>query len=226
MQSIHWIVWNILLAVIPVVAAYLLAAGATEYSLRPNGVTWLAWLPLALVWFAFLPNTCYLLTEWRHFLFDPYFTTWRMNADNNATTRLIVARQGLFFLVYSGVGVFCYTLAIRPIERLLRRTRVNPLLLAPPFFFFTSLGVYMGLIRRLNSWDIVNRPRLVWDLALHALTTPILLQVISVFAVLLWLLYEIVDIFVDGVAQRLGRFAPPPVAMGGKSTGNKRKAKA
>lgn len=222
MQSIHWIAWNILLAVIPVAAAYLLAIGASEYSLRPNGVTWLAWLPLALVWFAFLPNTCYLLTEWRHFLFDPYFTTWRMNADNNSMTRLIVARQGLFFLAYSGIGVLCYTLSIRPIERLLRRTRVSPLLLAPPFFFLTSLGVYMGLIRRLNSWDILARPRIVWDIAVHALTTPLLLEVIGVFAVLLWLLYELVDIWVDGVAQRFARSASAPAP----APAGKRKAKA
>jgi uncharacterized membrane protein len=221
MQSVHWILWNILLAVIPVVAAYLLAAGAGEYSLRPNGVTWLAWLPLALVWFAFLPNTCYLLTEWRHFLFDPYFTTWRLNADNSSAARLIVARQGLFFLIYSGIGVLCYTLAIRPIERLIRRAGVNPLLLAPPFFFLTSLGVYMGLIRRLNSWDIVGRPRIVWDIALHALTTPLLLEVITIFAVLLWLMYEIVDIWVDGVAQRLGRSTPLPSPAKGKKPRSK-----
>ena len=204
MQPLYGIAWNVALAVIPAVAAYLLAAGIEHYSMPSKGITWLIWLPLAFVWFVFLPNTCYLLTEWRHFLFDPYFTTWRMNTDNNSVARLIVARQCLFFLVYSGIGVLCYTLSIRPIERLLRSTRFHPALLAVPFFFLTSLGVYMGLIRRLNSWDIVNQPQLVWSVTVHAMTTPLLLQVISVFAVLLWLLYEIVDIWVDGVAQRIG----------------------
>ncbi len=221
MQSFTWIAWNILLALIPVVVATLLAKGVTVYTLRPNGVHWLAWLPLGVVWLAFLPNTCYLLTEWRHFLFDPYFTTWRVNADNSSATRLIVARQGLGFLGYSGIGVLCYTLAIRPIEKMLRRTRVNPLLLAPPFFFLTSLGVYMGLIRRLNSWDLVNRPRIVWEVAVHALSTPPLLEVILVFACLLWLLYEIADIWVDGVVQRFARTVATPAA----AKSSKRKSK-
>jgi uncharacterized membrane protein len=212
-QSNYWIAWNILLAVIPAGAAYLLAAGVEHY--KPRGIAWIIWLPLALTWFAFLPNTCYLLTEWRHFLFDNFYTTLRDRSDT-PTTRLLVAQQMLFFLAYSGVGVLCYTLAIRPIERLLRGTRITPLLLAPPFFFFTSLGVYMGLIRRLNSWQVVTEPRLVWDVAVHALTTPLLLRVIVVFAALLWLLYEIVDIWVDGVAQRLkrGSAAPAPSASG------------
>jgi uncharacterized membrane protein len=221
MQPIHWIAWNILLALIPVAAAYLLRAGIETYSMRPGGVLWLIWLPLIVVWFVFLPNTCYLLTEWRHFLFDPYFTTWRMNTDNNSISRLIVARQGLFFLVYSGIGVFCYTLSIRPIERLLRRTRIKPILLALPFFFLTSLGVYMGLIRRLNSWDIIRQPRMVWEVTVHAMTTPLLLEVICIFALLLWLLYEIVDIWVDGMMQRFGRSAPSSSPAKGK-----RKAKA
>jgi len=216
MLSIHWIAWNILLAVIPVAAAYLLAAGIETYSLKPGGITWLIWLPLIVVWFVFLPNTCYLLTEWRHFLYDPIFTTWRMSTDNNSVSRLIVARQGLFFLVYSGVGVVCYTLSIRPIERMLRRTRVNPVLLALPFFFLTSLGVYMGLIRRLNSWDIIKHPLIVWEAAAHAVTTPLLLEVIGVFALLLWLLYEIANIWVDGVAQRFGRNGSPHAPNRGK----------
>jgi uncharacterized membrane protein len=212
-QPTYWIVWNILLAVIPAVAAYLLAAGVEHY--KPRGIAWLIWLPLALTWFAFLPNTCYLLTEWRHLLFDPFYKNMREGIDT-PTIRLKVAEQTLFFMGYSGIGVLCYTLAIRPIERMLRRTRVNPLLLAPPFFFLTSLGVYMGLIRRLNSWQIATQPRIVWDVAVHALTTPLLLEVIAVFAVLLWLLYEFVDIWIDGIMQRLGRGGSPsaPPASG------------
>lgn len=205
MQSLRWIVWNLSLAAIPVIAAYLLAMGAQGWTLRRGRVPWLAWLPLALVWLAFLPNTCYLLTEWRHFLFDEHFTGLRDAAETNRVLMLAVARQGLFFLGYSGFGVLCFALSIRPIERTLREARVPLLPWAIPFFLLTSLGVYLGLIVRLNSWDIVTRPRYVLVTALQALTNPLLLQTILIFAVLLWLLYETVDVWVDGIAARMGR---------------------
>ena len=72
-----------------------------------------------------------------------------------------------------------------------------------PFFLLTSLGVYLGLIVRLNSWDIVTRPGRVLDIAVRAVLNPLLLETILVFAFLLWLLYETVDIWVDGLMDRL-----------------------
>jgi uncharacterized membrane protein len=205
MQSLRWILWNLSLAAIPVVAAYLLAAGVQGWTLRRRRVPWPAWLPLALIWFAFLPNTCYLLTEWRHFLFDEHFTGLRDAAETNRVLMLAVARQGLFFLGYSGFGVLCFALSIRPIERTLREARVPLLPWAIPFFVLTSLGVYLGLIVRLNSWDLVTRPAYVLITAFQALMNPLLLQTILSFAVLLWLLYETVDIWVDGFSTRMGR---------------------
>ena len=67
----------------------------------------------------------------------------------------------------------------------------------------TSLGVYLGLIERLNSWNVVNRPQQVWREALYALRSHTLLFSIMVFAALLWALYKAVDIWVDGVAERI-----------------------
>jgi uncharacterized membrane protein len=205
MQSWHWILWNLSLAAIPVVLASLLAAGAGAWTLRRKRVPWIVWTPLALAWFAFLPNTCYLLTEWRHFLFDSHFTGLREAADTNRLLMLAVARQGLFFLLYSAFGVLCFGLSIRPVERLLRQARAPLLLWAVPFFFLTSLGVYMGLVVRLNSWDIVTRPGHVLHVALRAMANPLLLRTIVVFAIMLWLLYEVVDIWVDGVTARLAQ---------------------
>lgn len=210
-QSPSWVAWNIFLATVPVAAAYLLAYWTEQARAWQKGaarlIYWLVWLPLVLVWFAFLPNTCYLLTEWRHFLFDPYFTSQRGMWDESANARLTAARYGLYFLVYSGIGVICYALSIRPIERRLRRTHPALLLIAIPFFFLTSLGVYMGLIRRLNSWQVLSNPQIVWDVALHALTSPRLLKIIVIFAFLLWLLYEIVDVWIDGMALRYRRIS-------------------
>ena len=204
-QSHSWVLWNLMLAVIPVALGYLLAEGAGRFTLRQKRVPWLLWLPLGIAWFAFLPNTCYLLTEWRHYLLDGYYVSLRDNVNDNPDQMLTIARQGLFFAMYSGVGALCFALSIRPVHHLLRRTRLTVALWAIPFFFLISLGVYMGLIVRLNSWNIVTHPLKVFQAALHVVNTPILFTTVVVFAGILWLLYMIVDMWVDGAKMRFQR---------------------
>ena len=214
----RWLCWNLFLAIIPVVAGWLFAAGLRSARRKHGGVrqypsTWPGLMLSALIWFFFLPNTCYLLTEWRHFLFDSGPVMLRMEVAENPLLKLVVAEQGLFFVTYSALGVLCYALSIRFVAQAMRQNHISLLLFAAPFYLLMSLGVYMGLIVRLNSWDIVTRPAHVWNVAQHALFSPTLLTVIIAFAFLLWALYEIVDIWLDGVEWRLNRawqrFNPP-----------------
>jgi uncharacterized membrane protein len=201
MDLLPGVIWNLFLAVIPVVLGYGLA-----WSLGGRGKRRLPKLVcglLALVWLAFLPNTCYLLTEWRHLLFDPRWEGLLDRAHEDRLAMLITAKWALFFLAYSGTGLLLFTLAIRPVERGVRSTGRNPIVYAPFLFFLVSLGVYLGLIVRLNSWDLWNRPLFVGKTAVQALLSPTLLISILIFAVLLWIIYEAVDLWVDGVATRL-----------------------
>ena len=92
----HWIIWNVFLAAIPVVAGYALSLGASRFTIKRRIIPWLVWLPLLAVWFAFLPNTCYLLTEWRHFLMDGDMPQRLARADEDPGTMLSVAKWGLF----------------------------------------------------------------------------------------------------------------------------------
>lgn len=212
------VLWNLMLAAIPVGLGY--ALGALLGRKKSGPVVWLLALPLAVAWLAFLPNTCYLLTEWRHLLFDRQWEDLLDRAHMDRTAMLRTAKWALVFLAYSGAGVLLFTLAIRPIERWLRAAGKPFYLFAPPLFLLTSLGVYLGLIERLNSWDLVQRPMLVWREALRAVNSQTLLLSIPVFALLLWALYEAVDIWVDGIAERLpwlkGKKAPTRTASSKK----------
>lgn len=203
MQSASWILWNLFLAAIPAALAYLFAYGAERFTVRKKKVPWLAWTPLALGWFAFLPNTCYLLTELRHFLLDPVYGPIFAAAKNDSSAMLTVAEFGLFFALYSGFGVVCFVLAIRPVERLMREAKIPRLPFAAPFFFLMSLGVYLGLIERLNSWNVINHPAIVLRKIFYALTTPHLVRVIIAFAIVLWFIYQLGDVWADGMALRL-----------------------
>lgn len=192
------------LATIPVVIAYPLAAGIEKYTLKRHSVPWIVWLLPFIAWFSFVPNTCYLLTEWRHFIFDAPFASHRDPTGGDDPMELLhVARQGLFFVGYSLYGAICFALSIRPIHRLIRAAKGQVVLFAVPFFLLVSLGVYMGLVLRLNSWDILNRPGYVLWVAKHAFETPLLLETIAAFAGILWLLYMVIDIWFDGLKGRL-----------------------
>lgn len=210
------VIWNLFLAAVPVVAGYILAWGLARHGKRRN-LPLVVCVPLGLLWLALLPNTCYLLTEWRHLLFDE---RWKDLLDSGRADRsamLKTAHWAFLFAGYSGAGVLLFALAIRPMERWLRAARRHPVTYAPFFFFLMSLGVYLGLIERFNSWDLLTRPGIVWSEALSALAYPVLLVNILLFAAVLWGLYEAVDIWFDGVAERLRRFGLLPTSRFARS---------
>ncbi len=203
MQSPSWIFWNLFLSAIPIGLVYLWTYCIRRYSLKRKGIHWVAFSPLILLWVAFLPNTCYLLTEWRHFLFDTYFVSVRDTVDSNHVNMLRVARQGLFFLCYSGFGVLALVFSIRPAEQFLSKLKIQKAVWMAPLFLLTSLGVYLGLIVRLNSWDLVAKPSMVLQVTNHALTSSLLLKTIVFFAFLLWICYEIGNVWADGLMLRI-----------------------
>ncbi|MCW3096051.1 MAG: putative rane protein [Chthonomonadaceae bacterium] len=197
------VTWNIFLAVLPVFFAGVLTAVFALFRKYGKPCPWFVWLPLGLVWLAFLPNACYLVTEWRHFLFQglPY----AVQNYGGRSALIVIAKDSLFFLAYSLTGCLCFALAIRPIEHLMRKAGGKPVLWAAPFFFLVSLGVYLGLFIRLNTWNIVTHPSVVLSITLRTLSDIQLVKAIVVFGFLLFLLYEILDIFLDGLALRLHR---------------------
>ncbi|MHB2015605.1 MAG: DUF1361 domain-containing protein [Candidatus Xenobia bacterium] len=178
----RWVMWNCFLALVPVAMARQLAALLSH---RPPFR--LAAALLFLAWLAFVPNTAYLLTEWRHFLH---------HVSHTATSPSMDVALALFFAGYSGFGVLCLTLSLRPLHHLLPRFRAA---IAAVTFGLISLGVYLGLVVRLNSWDLVLRPERVWDAASWALLHRSLL--LLALAAVLWLLYTITNMLLDEIKR-------------------------
>ena len=205
-MSIRWLLWNLFLAVIPVMAAYLLVRVDRRLTGRSRAA---ALVVLGGVWLAFLPNSCYLMTEWRHFLFDRHFQGVRDATNPNDLSALRVAAHAGFFLGYSGFGTLCFVMAIRPVARLMRRHGFRPARLAAPFYFAVSLGVYLGLILRLNTWDLVTHPMGVVASSVRAILNPPLLGIMLVYAVVLAVVYEFVTIWFEGLAVRISRIRHP-----------------
>jgi uncharacterized membrane protein len=110
-----------------------------------------------LIWFSFLPNTLYILTDLR-------YLPEQWNAMSN------VGKLGLAvqYSMYELIGLSSFLLALYPLEKtlLLSRWRENKVLL--PFLliavnFFIGFGIVLGRVQRLNSWDIfIDAPKVMY----------------------------------------------------------------
>ena len=197
--------WNLFLAALPVLFGYWLARVLQR---RQQPLPWAQCLLLGVAWLGFLPNAPYLLTEWRHLLFDERWAQLREAGNEDHVAMFHMAVWALGFFLYSAAGVVCFVLAIRPLDRTLRRNGQRTVWYAPALFFLTSLGVYLGLILRWNTWDLITRPHRVVDSALEAFTSAPLLGAILVFALILWALYAGLALLLDALTLRLANSEP------------------
>jgi len=192
-------IWNLFLASVPV-ALGLLIGWASEW--RDKLSLKLVIAAMLLVWLVFLPNTCYLLTEWRHYLnrLDRYDLYMQSHLSQRSTLMLMF--DTVFYFCYSAVGLLAFALAIRPVANVVKREGGRPWIWGIGLFLLVSLGVYLGLILRFNSWDLIMRPGTVWYAASSVATRPLLAMFIIAFAGVLWLIYLAIDIWFDGLAMR------------------------
>jgi uncharacterized membrane protein len=145
-----FLIWNLVLAWVPLVAALALD------DLR-GAALWLQ-APLLALWLAFFPNAPYLLTDLIHF----------GHPHGNLPSALAVAILALAAVAGLVIGFSSLTL----VERGLRdRFGVRPALAVSLLSLVAaSAGIYLGRVLRLNSWDLLARPREV----LHAIEETLL----------------------------------------------------
>lgn len=199
------VAWNAMLAIIPILAAYGVRLLLDKE--RPRAPQYLLGGLLTLVWFVFLPNTCYLLTEWRHLLLVLDAGDLYLKASHDSVVFVKLVLGTLFYFLYALFGMMTFAMAIRPVERLAIRRGIAIKFWAVPFFATVSLGVYLGLVQRFNSWDITlsaGRTR-IWAAVVEVGGRPLLAMMIVAFGIFLWAAYESLDIWLDGLKQRLIR---------------------
>jgi uncharacterized membrane protein len=147
----RYLVWNLTLAWVPLLLAILLVV---SYARRRS--------PLELVavgglWLLFLPNAPYVLTDFVHLgdahrLYDSLlvgsfaFTGLALGFASLLLVQLVVTRAGGALL-----GWVTALVAL----------------------FSASVGIYLGRVLRLNSWDALQRPSHLWDIARSRLADPL-----------------------------------------------------
>ena len=172
-SDLDYLFWNLALAWVPLVAALALDdVRSTPLSLQ---------LPLLAIWLAFFPNAPYLVTDLIHI--DPQ--------DHTAIG--ILGDAGLVSVAPVGLALGFSSLML--VERSVRDRFGGRLALtvAVLSLVLASLGIYLGRVVRLNSWDLLTRPRLVGSvlhqLVLDPLAHPLAVALTIALAVTLSVLY-------------------------------------
>jgi uncharacterized membrane protein len=137
--------WDLFLAVVP------LALACVHFRRGPSrGPLWWAGL---LVFVLFLPNAAYPLTDFLHFVLKvrqrPHLPAW-------AVALLVVPE----YFLYIGTSFLAYVLSLQFLGQYLRRIG-RPRMVAPVEGLLhagTAMGIYLGRVLRLNSWDALTHP--------------------------------------------------------------------
>jgi uncharacterized membrane protein len=145
-DNAKWMTWNILLALVP--AAF--AVALFRPGRRPSPRWWAA----AAVFIAFLPNAPYVLTDVVHLPGQLRQT----RADGHVVALLV--QFGILWLIGFAAYVFSVTRAERWL-RSLGAPKKAVVLADLAIHAVCAVGVVLGRIVRLNSWDVVMRPAAV-----------------------------------------------------------------
>jgi len=152
-----WMVWNLLLALVP----WALAVVVFDRNARPSPLWWAGAVTCVLL----LPNAAYVLTDVIHLPRDIRF------AANDAVVFIAVLPA---FTALMAIGFLAYVDAVRRLVTWLLAAgwvrRGWPVVLA--MNAACALGIYAGRVHRFNSWDAILRPHAVAEAVAGGFTRP------------------------------------------------------
>jgi uncharacterized membrane protein len=138
-----WMTWNLVLAFIPALLALPLFWAAHRRT-----VGW--WAGVA-VFALFLPNAPYVVTDLIHL---------RLDAARIGSDAALVFGVLPLYAVFIGLGLGSYLFCMAGIVREVRSVRPSAArpAIELPVHALCSLGIVLGRIARVNSWDTIARP--------------------------------------------------------------------
>jgi uncharacterized membrane protein len=138
--------WNLFLSWIPLITAFLI-----NNLTRRFGYLHFLVIIMSLVWLAFFPNAPYMITDISHLSID--------------LQRDLTWHDTIMLFCYAEVSLFNGLVSLYWIHQTWRRVFTKTISSA---FLLASLpaagfGVYLGRVRRMNSWDIIHDPRIILE---------------------------------------------------------------
>ncbi len=143
LSNSRWMSWNLFLAFVPL--------ALSAWLFRRKRSRSLLWWVGFLVFFAFLPNAPYVLTDVIHLI-----TEIRIVNSVWIITLLLIP----VYLLYILAGFEAYVLSLINLGYYLNRLGQGRGILAAEVIahILSSVGIYLGRFLRFNSWDLITEP--------------------------------------------------------------------
>jgi len=138
--SLVYILWNILLALIPFFISSILL-----YFKEKNKLKNWVFIVLGIIWLLFLPNAPYIVTDLIHI---------------GVVRAVPVLFDSILLFTSAYVGLMFGMYSIFNIEKILLSkysTKITSIIIYV-VLFLTSFGMYLGRFFRFNSWDLLINP--------------------------------------------------------------------
>jgi uncharacterized membrane protein len=135
----RFLVWNLILASVPLVFALLV------YDRYQRGAGLLRLAPALALWLLFLPNAPYIVTDFVH-----------LSANTQASLWL----DGIELSAFAWTGMLLGFVSLYLVHAVLRN-RLGELAgwaTVLCVLALASVGVYLGRVKRWNSWDLLTQP--------------------------------------------------------------------
>ena len=177
-----YIVWNDILAAIPLFAAMLCEH---FYEKKKNVRAVIS----GLLWLLFFPNSPYMMTDLKY---TSYFSesTYLEFEQNGANISAWLIVLNLTITVISGLlfGMMSMRIVHKIIDK--RFGRFFGIIFCSISILLSSFAIYIGRFARVNSWDIV-RPWFLIEKSLDSLSqfTPYFILIFSIVTAMLYALY-------------------------------------
>lgn len=156
--NLRWMGWNLFLAFIPL-ALSLFLFNNQKYPPNNTNRVWqnLTWGLGVLVFILFLPNAAYTTTDIIHLvrnLREP-------DLSRSGLLFLLIPQYTFFFVA----GFQCYVVSLTKLSEYLHQRHLikHDIWFELAINLICAVGVYLGRFNRLNSWNIVTKPRILID---------------------------------------------------------------
>lgn len=172
--NLGWMAFNIFLAIIPIVFGFLMLKSRSHLIKIGSGI----------IWFFFLPNTLYLLTDIVNFPNDARkLTGFYLTLDLSLYIALMI------------IGVITFILAIDPFERMLfsKKSRAKIRDNMPIIYvlnFLVGFGIVLGRVHRASSWEVFTNTEKVIRSSLETVRSLELMVLVIIFGIMCQIIYH------------------------------------
>ncbi|TYQ27907.1 DUF1361 domain-containing protein [Pseudanabaena sp. UWO310] len=162
LDNFQWMSWNLFLAIVPCLLSFILFIKRSPKRL-PKNITW--WLGL-IVFILFLPNAPYIITDIIHFVDD----VRTPEISDNGIIFVLIPQYTIFILC----GFQCYVISLMRLIQYLGWLKLIERItfMEVGMNFICAIGVYLGRVNRLNSWDVFTQPQYVMQHVFQNLENP------------------------------------------------------